>query len=369
MGPGSTWSDVYRALEPERVTVAGARVSHVGAGGFVLGGGISWYANQEGFSCDSVLAFEVVTPDLQTRHVDRQDHPQLFWALKGTAGTLGVVTGIQMRAIAISQIAPLYAGAIAFEEDQLSQALSALAKTSTHAMDDEYTSSYLSFGYLPAEKKFVYNAYIVNTEGHDDSRHMKDWHSFPSTHSSLRHTTITDSADEISASNTLGLRRSKFTFTTSPQLEKITPLHTLFRNFAANLDLDDDGLVGMNFQPLTTRMLNMSASSSNPNVFSETLIQDMVPLLVVSVELWWSDSSKDTEFEGSMREFERQMLGPSGVGWAKHVWVYPNYAAKWQDVFAEERLGKKTVERARAVKKLYDPEGVWERLRPRMWSV
>ena len=367
IGPGARWSDVYRNLEPERLTVAGARVSHVGVGGFVLGGGISWHANQEGWSCDSVLAFEVVTPDLQIRHVNRNQEPDLFWALKGSAGTLGIVTGIKMRTIEIMPIAPLHAGAISFEEKQLHRVLSVLAKTSTDAVHDEFTSSSLSFGYLPAEKQFVYNAYIVNTQGHDDSIHLNDWKAIPSVHSSLRHTTILNSADEMTASNPLGLRRSKFTFTTSPQLEKVTPLHTLFRTFALSLDLDEDGLLGMNFQPLTAMMMNVGASTSNPNIFSETLVQDMVPLLVVSVELWWSDAGKDAEFEGLIKELERAMLGPDGVGWAKHVWVYPNYAAAWQEPFAERRLGDKTVEKLRAVRKLYDPAGVWERLRSGAW--
>jgi hypothetical protein len=369
IGPGARWGDVYRDIEPERKTVAGARISHVGVGGFVLGGGISWYANQEGWSCDSVLAFEVVTPDLQIRHVDRNLEPDLFWALKGSAGIVGLVTSIKMRTIEVFPIAPLYAGAISFEEEQLPRVLSVLAKTSTDAVHDEFTSSSLSFGYLPADKNFVYNAYIVNTQGHDDSIHLSDWKSIPSTHSSLRHTTILGSADEMSASSPLGLRRSKFTFTTSPQLEKVTPLHSLFRTFASSLDLDDDGLLGMNFQPLTALMLNISASTSNPNIFSETLVQDMVPLLVVSVELWWSDSGKDAEFEGLMKELERAMLGPEGVGWAKHVWVYPNYAAVWQEPFAEWRLGVKTVERLRSVREFYDPADVWELLRPAVWRV
>jgi hypothetical protein len=369
IGPGARWGDVYRALEPERLTVAGARVSHVGVGGFVLGGGISWYANQVGWSCDSVLAFEVVTPDLQIRRVDRNKHADLFWALKGSAGTFGVVTGIKMRAIETSPVAGVYAGAVAFKEEELPRVLSVLAKTSTDAEHDQFTSSGLSFGYLPANKEFVYNAYIVNTAGQDDTSSLKEWKSIPNIHSSLRHTTILESADEITEGNPLGLRRSKFTFTTAPQLEKVAPLHTLFRNFAMNLDLDSEGLLGMNFQPLMTPMLNISASSLNPNIFSETLVQDMIPLLVVTVELWWSDSNKDVEFEGLMKSLAEEMLGPKGVGWAKHVWIYPNYAAAWQEPFAEWRLGVKTFKKLLEVKNLYDPKDMWTMLRPGLWHV
>lgn len=378
IGPGAKWGDVYRDLEPERLTVAGARVSDVGVGGFVLGGGISWYGNQVGFSCDSVLAFEVVTPGFHaptatTLIVDRYHHADLFWALKGSAGSFGVVTAIRMKAIDFSALAPMYAGAISFEESQLPFALSVLAKTSTDAANDEYTSSYLSFGYIAATREFTYNAYVANTQGHDDTIHVNDWRSLPSTYSSLRHTTILDSAHEISDSNPLGLRRSKFSFTTSVQLEKVSPLVTLFRNFAASLDLGDDGLLGMNFQPLTAPMMAAASKANNPNIFSETLVQDMIPYLIVTVEVWWSviasERNRDAEFEGLMKALCEQMLGPEGVGWAKHVWMYPNYAASWQEPFRERRLGRKTAQKLGKVKMINDPLRMFERLRGTSWDV
>ena len=369
IGVGARWRDVYRALEPEPLTVAGARVADIGVGGFVLGGGLSWFANQVGFACDSVIAFEVVTPLLGIIYATQNINAGIFWALKGSGGAFGVVTAIKMRTIEVWSVASIYAGAIAFDEDHLRDALSVLAKTSTDAIHDEYTSSYLSFGYLPKTKEFVYNAYIANVEGVNKSVHLNDWRSISSLHSSLRHTTILASAEEISASNPLGLRRSKFTFTTSPQLEKVTPLHTLFRNFASNIDLDHDGLLGMNFQPITQLAMNAAVRSKSPNVFSETLVQDMVPYLIVSVELWWSDRHRDVELESLMRALYEQMTGPEGVGWAKHVWLYPNYAAGWQEPYAGERLGKHTVERLRDVSSLYDPEEVFVRLRSGAWQM
>jgi FAD/FMN-containing dehydrogenase len=38
IGPGNKWGDVYEVLEPKGLTVVGGRVSHVGVGGFMLGG-------------------------------------------------------------------------------------------------------------------------------------------------------------------------------------------------------------------------------------------------------------------------------------------------------------------------------------------
>lgn len=38
VGPGNTWFDVYRALEPEELIVIGGRVAAIGVGGLTLGG-------------------------------------------------------------------------------------------------------------------------------------------------------------------------------------------------------------------------------------------------------------------------------------------------------------------------------------------
>lgn len=38
VGPGNTWYDVYRQLDPKRVSVVGGREAGVGVGGLTLGG-------------------------------------------------------------------------------------------------------------------------------------------------------------------------------------------------------------------------------------------------------------------------------------------------------------------------------------------
>lgn len=59
IGPGNTWLSVYSALEPYGLAAVGGRVSSIGVGGFVLGGGISYHSNLYGWACDNVESFEV----------------------------------------------------------------------------------------------------------------------------------------------------------------------------------------------------------------------------------------------------------------------------------------------------------------------
>jgi FAD/FMN-containing dehydrogenase len=38
LGPGSPWKNVYAAMAPFNITVAGGRLNAVGVGGYLLGG-------------------------------------------------------------------------------------------------------------------------------------------------------------------------------------------------------------------------------------------------------------------------------------------------------------------------------------------
>jgi FAD/FMN-containing dehydrogenase len=59
VGPGNVWVQVYAALEPYGLAAIGGRVSTIGVGGLVTGGGISFYSNLYGWACDNVESFEV----------------------------------------------------------------------------------------------------------------------------------------------------------------------------------------------------------------------------------------------------------------------------------------------------------------------
>lgn len=59
VGAGSRWGSVYEALAKDNLLVAGGRASSVGVGGFLLGGGNSFFSPRKGMACDNVAQYEV----------------------------------------------------------------------------------------------------------------------------------------------------------------------------------------------------------------------------------------------------------------------------------------------------------------------
>jgi FAD/FMN-containing dehydrogenase len=69
----------------------------VGLGGLITGGGVGYLVRKHGLTIDNLLAAEVVTADGQVRTVDDDHEPDLFWAIRGGGGNLGVVTRFKLR--------------------------------------------------------------------------------------------------------------------------------------------------------------------------------------------------------------------------------------------------------------------------------
>ena len=90
--PGATLADVDRATQQHGLVVPTGINSTTGIAGLTLGGGFGWTTRKFGLTIDNLVSARVVTADGEIARVDRERHPDLYWAIRGGGGNFGVVT-------------------------------------------------------------------------------------------------------------------------------------------------------------------------------------------------------------------------------------------------------------------------------------
>jgi FAD/FMN-containing dehydrogenase len=92
-----------------------------GIAGLTLGGGVGWLNGKYGLACDNLLSADVVLADGRLVTASADEHPDLFWALRGGSGNFGVVTSFRYQ---LHAVGPVLAGGVGYPFAKAREALS-----------------------------------------------------------------------------------------------------------------------------------------------------------------------------------------------------------------------------------------------------
>ena len=102
--PGATSGDLAGPAHAHGLALSTGDTHSVGMGGLTTGGGIGFLVRKYGLAIDNLLAAEVVTAAGNILNVSAEQHPDLFWSIRGGGGNVGIVTEFTFRLAPVGEI-------------------------------------------------------------------------------------------------------------------------------------------------------------------------------------------------------------------------------------------------------------------------
>jgi FAD binding domain-containing protein len=134
---GVVWLEAVHAAARHGLAALAGSSPDVGVAGYTLGGGMSFLGRKHGLAATNVTAVEVVTADGSLVRADRDNEPDLFWALRGGGGSFGIVTALEFRLFPISNV---YAGILWYPIERGADVLHAWRELTQADPPDELTT-------------------------------------------------------------------------------------------------------------------------------------------------------------------------------------------------------------------------------------
>jgi FAD/FMN-containing dehydrogenase len=123
VGGGTLLGELDAATQEHGLAVPAGQISHTGVGGLTLGGGIGWLMRHHGLTIDSLRAVEVVLAGGEIVRASSDEHPDLFWALRGGGGDFGAVVSFEFQAHPVGPT--VLAGVLAYPWERARDAMRA----------------------------------------------------------------------------------------------------------------------------------------------------------------------------------------------------------------------------------------------------
>ncbi|KAK3326853.1 FAD binding domain-containing protein [Apodospora peruviana] len=377
VGVGNTWLTVYQALEKHGLAVPGGRYPTVGVGGLSLGGGVSFFANTRGWTCDNIRSYEVVLANATVVQVDNTSSSlsDLHWALRGGGNNFAIVTKVNMDAFPLPDGGRMWGGFhVVNASEQASTIINAAYNLGTTGADtDPGVAQIVNFGVFPGLPGKIGIAILSHAAGQNQQQPnppaaMSEFLAIPALADTTRLRTLSNLSAELGNGGGLGggdsstpKRRARGTATFALNVDIMTAAKDIC--FDEMDQLVAAGVSGLEatcvFQVISSGQL---AASTQRGGNALGVGPEDGPLFLLNVVLGWANAVDDNRVHRAARNIaERSTEYGDARGWARDF-RYMNYAGEFQDVLASYGAAEKA--RLVATAKKYDPEGVFQTLLP-----
>jgi FAD/FMN-containing dehydrogenase len=130
---GLTLAEFVEATQAHGLATTTGTVGGTGVAGLTLGGGLGWLMGTYGLTIDNLLAVDLVTADGNQVRASANEHPELFWGVRGGGGNFGIVTAFKFQ---LHPVGPLLAGKVVYPIAQAGEVLRFYREYTSNAPDE-----------------------------------------------------------------------------------------------------------------------------------------------------------------------------------------------------------------------------------------
>ncbi|KAI1119901.1 FAD binding domain protein [Nemania abortiva] len=350
VGPGTTWADVYGALDAYDLYCIGGRLKNIGVPGLSLIGGFHYMINKYGMVMDNIVDYDVVLGNGTQVVANSTSNPDLFWALKGGANNLGIVTKFTLKTFPISQISTTIQ---VFNESVIRDFLAATVDLANDRNLEVGAGPIITITYNTTTKEVdaVLRGVQEGTESPPSS--FRNFSAIPSV--VAQNAVMRPIEWHNSLDSPFQMFRVQFAHKTmKPDTEQLLRIYQLWKQSVEGLS-DVEGLIPtlvLNLLPASA--LTVGKTNGVGNVWG---LDDDQSLIIWQFSTGWDKAESDlrmTNWAKNLLDFLHAENQEKGLA---SEFLYMGDSGEFQDPFLG--YAKENVARLRAVREQYDPSGTF----------
>ncbi|KAH8821358.1 hypothetical protein F5884DRAFT_827612 [Xylogone sp. PMI_703] len=361
VGAGAIWADVYRELDPRNMSATGTRNSLTGVTGSILGGGISFFSQRFGWSCDTVVAFEAVLANGTVVNATQSSHPDLFFALRGGGNNFAIVTSVIIEAF---RDPPSWYTFQLWDLGILGVVFRRLQEY-TAEMPIEVWQLATTLGWHVPTQQFVISERIVASELpnlpgslHYPGGELGGRISMPRETYLYQRSTL-HMSQKMDYMNLPGFYNYFGSVTVKSDARVHLALADIFCEEVFSIQKAAGLQVYVVYNPLTVKTLQKMQTRGGNSLGIKAADG---PLTIVNINLHWSSTSDTALMTNFIRRLTTRFRQRAQELGMHHPYLFQNHAFEEQDVFTG--YGNVSLAKLKRIRRQVDPEGIFQTLQP-----